>query len=52
MTAETAAGGQTPAARTVPARTFPARTFPVWAPIAETVSVEIAGRTKMKRLLK
>ena len=47
MTAETAAGGQTPAARTVPARTFPARTFPVWAPIAETVSVEIAGRGRL-----
>ncbi|KQR50697.1 malto-oligosyltrehalose trehalohydrolase [Leifsonia sp. Leaf336] len=26
-----------------PARAFPARTFPVWAPEAESVSVEVAG---------
>ncbi|WP_426626193.1 malto-oligosyltrehalose trehalohydrolase [Leifsonia sp. McL0607] len=31
------------AARTSPARTFPARTFPVWAPDAESASVDVAG---------
>lgn len=44
MTADDGGMARTFAARTFPARTFPARTFPVWAPDAESVSVEIGGR--------